>query len=75
MKAAILSGHRRIPPSGLNGGEDGKVGRNYIVKKDGVLLELGEKAECTVNAGDVFVIETPGGGGSGKIRNDPERKP
>jgi 5-oxoprolinase (ATP-hydrolysing) len=75
MKAAILSSRRKVPPSGLNGGEDGKVGRNYIVKKDGVLLELGEKAECTVNAGDVFVIETPGGGGSGKIRNDLERKP
>jgi 5-oxoprolinase (ATP-hydrolysing) len=75
MKAAILSSRRKVPPSGLNGGEDGKVGRNYIVKKDGVLLELGEKAECTVNAGDVFVIETPGGGGSGKIKKDPERKP
>ncbi|MCQ6961685.1 hydantoinase B/oxoprolinase family protein [Methanolobus chelungpuianus] len=67
MRAAILSGHRRIPPSGLQGGEDGKAGRNYIVKKDGVLLELGEKAVCEVSPGDVFVIETPGGGGFGEI--------
>ncbi|MDI3539344.1 MAG: hypothetical protein PWQ52_467 [Methanolobus sp.] len=68
MKAAILSGHRRIPPSGLQGGQDGKAGRNYIVKKDGVLLELGGKAVCEVNPGDVFVIETPGGGGFGEIK-------
>lgn len=68
MKAAILSGHRRIPSSGLNGGEAGKTGRNYIIKKDGVLLELGGKAESEVNPGDVFVIETPGGGGFGEIK-------
>jgi len=66
MKAAILSGHRRIPPSGLQGGEEGKAGRNYIVKKDGVLLELGGKAACEVSPGDVLVIETPGGGGFGE---------
>ena len=66
MKVAILSGHREVEPAGLNGGENGKAGRNYIVKRDGVILELGGKAECSLNPGDVIVIETPGGGGFGE---------
>ncbi|MDW7732971.1 MAG: hydantoinase B/oxoprolinase family protein [Methanolobus sp.] len=74
MKAAILSDHRKVAPMGLCGGEDGEVGRNYIVKKDGVVLELGGKAECTMDAGDVFVIETPGGGGFGDLEGNSKRK-
>ncbi|WP_406655840.1 hydantoinase B/oxoprolinase family protein [Methanolobus sp. ZRKC2] len=73
MEAAILSGHRKVAPMGLKGGEDGKTGHNYIVKKDGVVIELGGKAECAVDAGDVFVIETPGGGGFGYLKGNPER--
>ncbi|MBN2109932.1 MAG: hydantoinase B/oxoprolinase family protein, partial [Methanosarcinaceae archaeon] len=66
MNATILSGHRKVAPMGLEGGEDGKTGCNYIVKKDGNIIELGGKAGCALNAGDIFVIETPGGGGFGK---------
>ncbi|TGC08931.1 hydantoinase B/oxoprolinase family protein [Methanolobus halotolerans] len=73
MRAAIISGHRRVAPAGLNGGKDGKVGRNYIVKKDGVILELGGKAEYVAGAGDVFVIETPGGGGFGYLNKSPRK--
>ena len=70
MKVAILSGHRVVAPAGLNGGEDGIAGRNYIVKKDGVILELGGKAECSLDSGDVIVIETPGGGGFGELEGN-----
>jgi 5-oxoprolinase (ATP-hydrolysing) len=65
MTAAILSGHRRVPPYGMAGGEPGQPGRNAVERADGTVLELGGCAECDLGAGDVFVIETPGGGGYG----------
>jgi 5-oxoprolinase (ATP-hydrolysing) len=69
MTAAILSGHRIVPPFGLMGGQPGKTGCNSVVRQDGTIEPLSSKAEVLVKPGDVFVIETPGGGGFG----DPER--
>ncbi|NET06479.1 MAG: 5-oxoprolinase [Symploca sp. SIO2B6] len=66
MTAGILSGHRVVPVYGLNGGGNGAVGRNYIERKDGTVEELGSTATRQMQEGDVFVIETPGGGGYGK---------
>jgi 5-oxoprolinase (ATP-hydrolysing) len=66
MTAAILAGHRRIPPYGMAGGEPGAVGRNWVDRADGSRSVLGFADETEVAAGDVFVIETPGGGGYGK---------
>ncbi|MEG3844066.1 hydantoinase B/oxoprolinase family protein [Microcoleus sp. herbarium14] len=65
MTAGILSGRRVISPCGLNGGEAGKVGRNYVERLDGKVEDLGSTATVEMQAGDVFVIETPGGGGYG----------
>ncbi|NDJ19196.1 hydantoinase B/oxoprolinase family protein [Myxacorys almedinensis] len=67
MTAAILSGHRVVQPFGLHGGEPGQVGRNYLQRRDGQIKLLGGKAEVEMQAGDVFVIETPGGGGFGEL--------
>ena len=63
--AAILSSHRRVPPYGMAGGQSGALGRNHIERSNGETLELGGCAEVQMQAGDVFVIETPGGGGFG----------
>jgi len=65
MTAAILSGHRRIPPYGMAGGEPGKVGRNWVERADGSTLRLGGADKAELLPGEVFVIETPGGGGYG----------
>jgi len=65
MTAAILSSHRRVPPYGMCGGAPGKVGKNYVVRTSGAIDELGGCDETKMNSGDVFVIETPGGGGFG----------
>lgn len=65
MTAAILSGHRRIPPYGMAGGEPGRVGRNWVARADGGTLQLTGADKAQLQAGDVFVIETPGGGGYG----------
>jgi N-methylhydantoinase B len=66
MTANILSNHRLIPPFGLNGGEPGKVGKNWIERENGTEENLGNTATVEMQTGDIFVIETPGGGGFGK---------
>jgi 5-oxoprolinase (ATP-hydrolysing) len=65
MTAAILAGHRRIPPYGMAGGQPGAVGRNWVERSGGGRTELSFADETDVGVGDVFVIETPGGGGFG----------
>ncbi|MEG4247443.1 hydantoinase B/oxoprolinase family protein [Microcoleus sp. Pol10D4] len=67
MTAGILSGRRVISPCGLNGGEPGKVGQNYVERVDGKVEDLGSTATVEMQPGDVFVIETPGGGGYGYL--------
>ncbi len=66
MTAAILSEHRKVPPHGLDGGEPGTVGRNWVQRADGSVEELAATGSTAMNPGDVFIIETPGGGGFGK---------
>jgi 5-oxoprolinase (ATP-hydrolysing) len=65
MTAAILSGHRVIPPYGMAGGAPAMVGRNSVERRDGSVVELRGTDKAEMLPGDVFVIETPGGGGYG----------
>ena len=65
MTAAILSGHRLIRPHGMAGGGEGVAGRNWVERSDGTVVELGPADRTEMAAGDVFVIESPGGGGYG----------
>ena len=65
MTAAILSSSRAIAPFGLNGGEPAMIGRNYVIKNDGAIVELPSTATVQMESGDTFAIETPGGGGYG----------
>jgi 5-oxoprolinase (ATP-hydrolysing) len=65
MEAGVLSTRRRTAPFGVKGGGDGKRGRNAIRRKGGAVEELAGCATAAVESGDVFVIETPGGGGYG----------
>jgi len=66
MTATILSGHRRTDPYGLEGGGPGKKGINSVERTDGTVDPLNGNDETQMKPGDVFVIETPGGGGFGK---------
>jgi 5-oxoprolinase (ATP-hydrolysing) len=65
MTAAILAGHRRVPPYGMAGGSPGGLGANWVERRDGSRTQLSFADETAMEAGDVFVIETPGGGGYG----------
>jgi 5-oxoprolinase (ATP-hydrolysing) len=62
---SLLSDRRRFPPYGLAGGDSGAVGRAFLETADG-RTELAGKASLDVKAGDVIIIESPGGGGFGK---------
>ena len=66
MQAAILSNRRRVAPFGLAGGGDGAPGVNRVERADGRGETLGSTAEVAMGEGDVFVIETPAGGGWGE---------
>ncbi len=66
VEAAILSNHRRIAPFGLAGGCSAITGANRIERADGRQEELSGTATVRMEEGDIFVIETPGGGGFGE---------
>jgi 5-oxoprolinase (ATP-hydrolysing) len=66
MAAGILANRRRVPPFGMAGGDPGAVGRNHVDRADGGIELLPATAAVELEAGDRFVIETPGGGGYGK---------
>jgi 5-oxoprolinase (ATP-hydrolysing) len=65
MHVSILANRRRIAPKGIKGGGDAAPGRNWIERADGGKEALGATGSADVQAGDAFVIETPGGGGFG----------
>ncbi|HLL11394.1 MAG TPA: hydantoinase B/oxoprolinase family protein, partial [Rubrivivax sp.] len=65
MTASILSNGRSVPSFGMAGGAPGALGVNRIERSDGSSQTLGHIGSAEMAAGDVFVIETPGGGGYG----------
>jgi len=65
MTVAILSSRREIAPFGMAGGAAGATGRNWVERADGTVVPMSGTDRCEVGPGDVFVVETPGGGGYG----------
>ncbi|MDZ5456964.1 hydantoinase B/oxoprolinase family protein [Azohydromonas lata] len=65
MTASILSNGRVHPAFGLSGGSPGEPGRNRVLRADGREEALGHIGSVEMQAGDRFVIDTPGGGGYG----------
>jgi 5-oxoprolinase (ATP-hydrolysing) len=65
MRANIISGHRQVAPHGLQGGGDGKPGVNFVLRHQGRMQRLSGCACVELEAGDLFCIHTPGGGGFG----------
>src|SRR5271166_3172558 len=66
MTAVIVSSRRDVPPFGLAGGADGAAGRQWVERADGTRTDLRGRDRAELQPGDVFVIQTPGGGGYGK---------
>jgi 5-oxoprolinase (ATP-hydrolysing) len=65
MDCAILSGHRKVPPFGIKGGEPGEIGRNLVRRNDGRVEQLPGCAQTVLDADEAITIVTPTGGGFG----------
>ena len=65
MTASILSNGRIQPAFGMAGGSAGAVGVNRVLRADGRVEELAHIGQAEMSVGDVFEIQTPGGGGFG----------
>ena len=66
MTVTTLCSHRRVKPFGLNGGSPGDCGKEWLERTDGSILNLNGNDSCEVEPNDLFVMETPGGGGFGE---------
>jgi 5-oxoprolinase (ATP-hydrolysing) len=66
MTASILSNGRHHGAFGMAGGEPGQPGANRVERADGRIEPLDHIGSVQMQPGDVFVIETPGGGGYGE---------
>jgi 5-oxoprolinase (ATP-hydrolysing) len=66
MDCTILSGHRRVRPFGLAGGEAGQVGENSVRRNDGQVEKLKGADATVIDVGEAVIIQTPTAGGCGK---------
>ena len=66
LSISMVTQHRIVSPFGLNGGDDGAVGQQWIERAAGGRVDLCSVDGTEVDSGDVLVLRTPGGGGWGK---------
>jgi 5-oxoprolinase (ATP-hydrolysing) len=65
VTVSTVASHRVEPPYGMAGGEPGSLGRTYVERANGEVVILAGADSADLAAGDVLVVETPGGGGYG----------
>lgn len=66
VSLSVLTQHRKEAPYGLEGGGNGAVGRQYIIRKNGETEILKGLDKREMGNGDKIIMETPSGGGFGK---------
>jgi 5-oxoprolinase (ATP-hydrolysing) len=71
VQVSLLTQSRVSGPFGVDGGEPGKPGRQWLQRRGGDVMELGSVDGCEAEPGDRLIVETPGGGGWG-VRADAE---
>ena len=67
MTMVVVASRREVAPFGLEGGADGAPGRQWVERADGSVTVMSGRSKAELGVGDVFVIETPGGGGFGHV--------
>lgn len=67
MSLSLLAQHRKEGPYGMAGGKPGKPGRQTLIRASGECVEMDSVDGCEVGPGDRLVLETPGGGGYGRV--------
>ena len=66
MECTVLTGHRRVPPPGLDGGSAGQIGENWVRRKDGKMERLKGCDATVIGADEAITIQTPTAGGCGR---------
>lgn len=66
VSLSVLTQHREETPYGLRGGESGYAGGQWVIYQSGVKEKLESVDGRDLDAGDRFVLRTPGGGGFGE---------
>jgi N-methylhydantoinase B len=66
-QVTLLAERRKFQPYGLQGGQEGAAGRAWIETASSDQLDLPGKCSRRLSQGDILHIETPGGGGWGKL--------
>jgi len=67
-EVTLLSDRRSRGPYGLSGGQPGLAGNACVVHGDGTRDEIPSKGTIRLKTGDRVRIETPGGGGWGRAK-------
>ncbi|MBI4854984.1 MAG: hydantoinase B/oxoprolinase family protein [Acidobacteria bacterium] len=67
-QVTLLSDRRKFAPYGLSGAEAALPGKAYIITNKGT-ENLSSKQSIKLNKGEKIVIETPGGGGYGLVKD------
>jgi 5-oxoprolinase (ATP-hydrolysing) len=67
LDVSLITSRRTRAPFGLEGGQDGKPGENWLIRCSGERVPLPSSAQITIECGDSILIETPGGGGFGPL--------
>jgi 5-oxoprolinase (ATP-hydrolysing) len=67
MDCTILSGHRRVRPFGLDGGEPGQIGENWARRADGHLERRAGCDAMVLEPGEAIIIQSPTAGGYGEL--------
>jgi len=62
---SILSERRVLHPYGMAGGKDADTGRNLLIRKNNIVVNMGGRFSGSMDVGERLRIETPGGGGYG----------
>ena len=70
LTVSLLTQHRQSGPFGVDEGEAGQPGRQNLIRADGGEQVLPSSASISVGPGDRLRMETPGGGGAGRIEED-----
>jgi N-methylhydantoinase B len=78
-RMSLLADRRRRAPYGLAGGDEGRAGRDAVLRRvetDGRVRSrsIDAKGSWDLKAGDRVRVETPGGGGHGRAPARPSKK-
>jgi 5-oxoprolinase (ATP-hydrolysing) len=68
VTVTTLCSHRIVPPFGVAGGSPGMVGKDTVIRANGVREPQPGNTEVHLEPGDAFEMLTPGGGGWGEFK-------